>query len=66
MGDRLPPATWRESTYSNNQGACVEIAELPGSHLVRDSKLGDRSPILTVTPEAFAAFVQAVKDDQLG
>lgn len=66
MGDRLPPASWRKSTRSNNQGACVEVAGLQDGHLVRDSKLGDDSPILTVPRGAFAAFIEAIKADRLG
>lgn len=28
---------WRKSSYSKNQGQCVEVAELGRSHTVRDS-----------------------------
>ncbi|MFY9808795.1 MAG: DUF397 domain-containing protein [Pseudonocardiaceae bacterium] len=39
MSDDLAPAMWRKSTYSNNTGACVEVADLDGgARAVRDSK----------------------------
>ena len=61
----LSGAIWRKSTRSDNGGAsCVEVARnLPGVVGVRDSK--DRSgPVLTFGPEAWAAFVGAVKDGE--
>lgn len=37
--DLIDTTTWRKSTYSGNQGGCVEVADLPdGSRAVRDSK----------------------------
>lgn len=50
---------WRKSTRSHANGNCVETG---GAVLVRDSKLGDGSPVLTFTPDAWAEFVFAVKD----
>ncbi|PRW62670.1 DUF397 domain-containing protein [Actinopolyspora mortivallis] len=29
---------WRGSSYSGNNGACVEVAALPGAVAARDSK----------------------------
>jgi hypothetical protein len=52
---------WRKSSYSNNGGACVEVAAAPGVVGVRDSKLGEDSPILAVTPADWSTFVNAVK-----
>lgn len=60
------PALFRKSSYSSGEAACVEVADLSDGSAVRDSKMGDSSPVLTVSIEAFAAFVQAVKDGQLG
>lgn len=52
---------WRTSSYSNNGGACVEVARnLPGRVLVRDSK--DRTgPVLTLAAGEWQAFLTAVK-----
>ncbi|WP_346537576.1 DUF397 domain-containing protein [Micromonospora sp. DPT] len=47
---------WRKSTWSDNDGNCVEVADNLPVVLVRDSK--DRSgPILTFAPDAWRAFV---------
>ncbi|MFR9727957.1 DUF397 domain-containing protein [Saccharopolyspora sp. MS10] len=40
----------------------VEVAtNVPGSALVRDSKLGDASPVLETTPTAMVAFLSAIR-----
>ncbi|EST31872.1 DUF397 domain-containing protein [Streptomyces roseochromogenus] len=56
---------WRKSSYSGgNDGAnCVEIAARPTHIAIRDSKdpaLGT----LTIPAEAFAPFIQALKETQ--
>ncbi|MFF2653810.1 DUF397 domain-containing protein [Streptomyces sp. NPDC058045] len=51
--------SWFKSSYSSNGGACVEVApDLVGCGVVpvRDSKQAD-GPIVTVSTEAFSAFV---------
>jgi hypothetical protein len=57
---------WSTSSYSDNGGTCVEVAlNVPGAVPVRDSK--DRSgPALSFTPDAWAAFVSAVRSGDLG
>ncbi|MFE2249218.1 DUF397 domain-containing protein [Streptomyces lavendulae] len=55
---------WFTSSYSNNGGACVEVAtNLVASHgvvPVRDSKRAD-GPELDFTADAFSAFVDGLK-----
>lgn len=53
---------WRRSSYCGN-GACVEVARTEGGFLVRDAK-DAQSPVLTFTPEEWAAFVAGVKNDE--
>ncbi|KAB1147252.1 DUF397 domain-containing protein [Streptomyces luteolifulvus] len=53
----LGAASWRKSSYSGDTGGeCIEVADLAPHIAVRDSKNPDAG-ILTVTPEAFSAFV---------
>ena len=52
---------WRKSSYSTNGAGCVEVAVAPGAVGIRDSKLGEDSPILAVTPADWSTFVNAVK-----
>jgi Domain of unknown function (DUF397) len=57
--------SWRKSSYSGNGGAtCVEVArDLPGRVAVRDSK-NPAGPVLTVQPESWQAFTNAIKAGQ--
>jgi hypothetical protein len=57
----LSGAIWRKSAYSNNGGACVEVARnLPGAVAVRDSK-DPGGPALIFTPADWEAFTAGVK-----
>lgn len=48
---------WVKSSYSGNNGNCVEVAVLPaGGRALRDSK-DPSGPILTFSAEGFGAFV---------
>ncbi|MEU7019842.1 DUF397 domain-containing protein [Streptomyces sp. NPDC046203] len=58
-GDCLEVAyDWRKSSYSGSEGGdCVEVATHPAAVHVRDSKLGETSPVFTVSPTTWNAFV---------
>lgn len=57
---------WIKSSKSNNNGSCVEIqATDQGGVNVRDSKLGDSSPVLTFTANEWDAFVEGVRAGEL-
>ena len=60
-----PGAHWFTSSYSAAQAQCVEVAFLLGHWLVRDSKLGDASPVLVVSPTEWRAFTAVVKAGRL-
>lgn len=55
---------WRKSSYSNGQANCVEICTGgPDTVAVRDSK-DRRGPELAFTGQAWAAFVDGVKQGE--
>ncbi|MEW1696731.1 DUF397 domain-containing protein [Streptomyces sp. NPDC091278] len=60
-GDCLEVAyDWCKSSYSGSEGGdCVEVAAHPAAVHVRDSKLGETSPVFTVSPAAWDSFVGA-------
>lgn len=51
-------AGWRKSSHSGDEGACVEVAVIPGTVAVRDSK-DPAGPALLLPPAAWAAFATA-------
>jgi hypothetical protein len=61
----LSHAAWFKSSYSGNNNGCVEVARLDGQVYVRDSKLGERSPVLGFTSYEWACFVAGVRAGEL-
>lgn len=60
----LSRAAWRKSTYSNNGGACVEVASnLPGIIAVRDSK-DPHGPVLVFPLHEWQSFVEGMRAAQ--
>ena len=54
-------AEWRKSSYSGQDGNCVEVARnLPGLVAVRDSKEPDGAK-LVISREAWRAFIRAAR-----
>ena len=61
--EHIDGLNWRKSSYSGgNGGACVEIAAVPRTVLVHDSKNPD-GPRLAFGRVAWAAFAARVKAD---
>ena len=66
MADDQTPVTWRKSTYSNDTGACVEVAKLDtGVALLRDSK-NAAGPVLSFTANEWAVFTAGVRTGEFG
>lgn len=66
----LSHAEWRGSPGSDSDGACVEVAVVPGSKegsdyviAVRDSRKPD-GPALIFTPAEWDAFTAGVRDGE--
>lgn len=53
---------WRKSTRSGNSGGnCVEVRVNDDEFQVRDSKLGDDSPIFGCKPEDYRSLLHAAR-----
>ncbi|UQX04942.1 DUF397 domain-containing protein [Streptomyces sp. RerS4] len=62
LGSGLSALTWVKSSYSaSDSNDCVEVAHLPGTILVRDSKVAD-GDLLSLSPAAWAGFVAHAAD----
>ena len=56
-------AVWRISSFSNNGGACVEVADnLSGIVAIRDSKDSD-GPVLLLTASQWREFITDLRAD---
>ncbi|QKG23077.1 DUF397 domain-containing protein [Actinomadura verrucosospora] len=57
----MSEAAWRKSSYTGpNGGDCVELASVPGTVAVRDSKDPD-GPKLVFGRRAFTSFLTSIK-----
>lgn len=55
-------ARWRKSTRSGGSGSCVEVRLVDGTVQVRDTKLGEDSPILDFDARQWAVFTADIRD----
>jgi hypothetical protein len=56
---------WRTSSFSGNNGTCVEVSALPDGHIaMRNSKRPDDGTIL-FTPAEVNAWISAIKAGEL-
>jgi Domain of unknown function (DUF397) len=61
MSNRQHRPQWRKSTFSGTNGSCVEFAPDAEGVLMRDSKLGDESPVLVFDRGSMADFLDRAK-----
>ena len=60
--ERVITRDWRKSSFSGGgESACVEVADLDGAILVRDTKDHGRGPIHRFTQSEWQAFVAQVR-----
>ncbi|XKK41260.1 DUF397 domain-containing protein [Nocardiopsis sp. ARC36] len=55
---------FRKSSYSNHNQNCVEVADLPGEHLVRDTQNRDLGHLGFTGPE-WAAALGVIRADKV-
>jgi hypothetical protein len=61
-GNCVAVGRWVKSSYSASNGACVEAMGLEnGGVAVRDTKLGEGSPVLRFTAAEWDAFLKGAK-----
>ncbi|MCF6472112.1 DUF397 domain-containing protein [Nonomuraea sp. MG754425] len=62
LNAELTAATWRKSSFSGDNGNCLEIAPLSGGRVgIRDTERPDRLPFV-VSASVWTAFTQGVKE----
>ena len=55
-----PDAGWRKASRSVNNGACVEVASMPASVLVRDT-VNPSGAVIAYAPTAWRFFLNSTK-----
>jgi hypothetical protein len=60
----LRGAVWRKSDYSNPNGNCVEMAELPDGTIAMRNSRHPGGLALIYTSAEITAFIRGVKDGQ--
>ncbi|MDH6111639.1 hypothetical protein P3T36_001955 [Kitasatospora sp. MAP12-15] len=64
-GVHLSHVVWHKSTFSGNQGDCIEVTDgFAGAMAVRDSK-DPHGPALVFPADAWRAFVDGVRAGDL-
>ncbi|HEX5568895.1 MAG TPA: DUF397 domain-containing protein [Streptomyces sp.] len=60
----LHGVVWHKSSHSNSQGACVELARLPGGDVAVRNSRDPEGPALVFTSAEVSAMLLGVKDGE--
>jgi hypothetical protein len=64
LSEELKTAAWRKSSFSGDNGECLEVAPLSGGRVgVRDTERPDLQPYVVSAP-VWAAFVYGAKEGE--
>lgn len=55
---------WRKASASTGSGGCVEFRRHRGHIQMRDSKLGEESPVLTFTPHEIRCLLDGTANSE--
>jgi hypothetical protein len=61
VGNCVATASWRKASYSVHNGGCVGAGTGPGVVGVKDTQLGEDSPVLEFSPRAWQAFAATLR-----
>jgi hypothetical protein len=64
LGSELGDARWLKSQHSNPNGACVELAVLPGGEIAMRNSRFPVGPVLLYTRAEITAFLAGAKDGE--
>ena len=62
--DELGGVTWQKSSFSNPNGNCVELAQLPGGGIAMRNSRDPHGPALVYTPAELSAFLEGSKNGE--
>lgn len=52
---------WHKSTRSPNNNNCVEVGSAPGKRGIRDTKIGEASPVLSIGDSQFGTLIDSIR-----
>lgn len=62
--DELTGVTWQKSSYSNPNGNCVELAQLPDGGIAMRNSRDPHGPALIYTAAEVSAFIAGSKNGE--
>ena len=63
-GECLEAGNYRTSSHSSGVGECTEVGSCAHGVAVRDSKLGEGSPVLKISAREWAAFLSSLRSER--